>query len=463
MNLKPRILFQFLFLVVTTILAVYFLPSVFNTVWILILLILYWFSKDEPFWLAFFLILTDGFMGFFGFYEVSLSILPGLPAIEISQFYIILTILKARTQKPTYPLFFRDILNIMGLYVLLLIIIGIVIGIENSFREYFKIVKLTLPFLLFYSIPRLIKNKEDFLNFFGLIFPITILALIAQLFEIVNLQSIPSFIGARVKIENTYDEGDMIRSFYNMGVLLLSMFGSLYYFTKKQTPFKTVYLNIITVVSILIAFLSGTRGWIIGFGIILMLFLVINLKFNLKRLIRIMSLVVLVYFSLMSFPATRNQFDSAINRFMSVEQIAEGDAAADNTQIRTTERSPRVMKKWRDSPILGYGFSEEYNRSYDGHVGNQNILLHSGIIGFALMLIFFLIFIGKIIQTTINTSNNALMVFIVFLIGWLIIHSTSGQHFSYTQIPAYVMPQAIFFCFAAFSVAEAENQLNLQK
>lgn len=176
-----------------------------------------------------------------------------------------------------------------------------------------------------------------------------------------------------------------------------------------------------------------------------------------------MSLVVLVYFSLMSFPATRNQFDSAINRFMSVEQIAEGDAAADNTQIRTTERSPRVMKKWRDSPILGYGFSEEYNRSYDGHVGNQNILLHSGIIGFALMLIFFLIFIGKIIQTTINTSNNALMVFIVFLIGWLIIHSTSGQHFSYTQIPAYVMPQAIFFCFAAFSVAEAENQLNLQK
>ena len=54
-------------------------------------LIAYYRSEDEGFWLPFFLIVSDGFFGFFGLYEAVLQILPGLPPIEIGQIYIGLT------------------------------------------------------------------------------------------------------------------------------------------------------------------------------------------------------------------------------------------------------------------------------------------------------------------------------------------------------------------------------------
>jgi hypothetical protein len=463
MNLDFKTIIRFFLLIIITLISVYYFPKIFGILWLIVLLFLYWYSKNESFWFAFFLVLSDGFMGFFGLYETTISLIPGMPEIEVSQFYIILTIIKGRLQKPAYPLFFRNILNIMGVYLIVLIVLGFTIGLKPSFQEYFRIIKLTLPFLLFYSIPRLLKNDDDYYNIFKLLFPISILALIAQIFEIVNIQPLTSYLGAKEFEETIYREDEPIRSFYNSGIVLLCMFGSLFYFSKKQKSFNGAYMNIITIASFLIAFLSATRGWIIGFGITLILFFVINLKFSLKRILVITSLVFIVYFGLMGFPVVRHQVINSYIRFMTVEKITEGDISADETQKRTTIRGPRVMKKWSESPIMGYGFSDEFKKSYDAHVGNQNILLHSGIVGFALMIVFFLSFISKMIITAINSQNYSLLVFVVFFIGWYFIHSTSGQHFAYSQIPAHTLPQALFFCFGAFCLDKAKNKVVLQR
>jgi hypothetical protein len=460
MYLKIKQITLFLGYILISIITTYYLPRVFSVIWYVIVLVIYWYSEDESFWFAFFLVITDGFMGFFGLYETTLSIFPGLPPIEISQIYIIFSVLKARMIKPAYLLFYRNILKLMALYLIFLIITGFVIGINSSLQDYFKILKTTLPFLLFYSIPRLLKNNEDFLKIYSLFFLISLFALFGQLFEIINIQPVPSFLGAKEQVDASLLSDEPMRSFYNTGIVLLSMFGSMYYFAKKQIGLRGVYLNFITLVSFIIAFLSATRGWIIGFGISLTLFLIINLKFSLKRLIGSLSLIVIVYFILMSFPLIKNQVVKSFDRFITVERITEGDISADDTQQRTTFRGPRVMKKWLDSPIIGLGFSEEYKKSSDSHVGNQNILLHSGIIGFSLMLFFFLNFNLKMISTAINTSNYHLLVFVIFFIGWYFIHSTSGQHFAYLGIPKIVMPIVLFFCFGAYCVEECMKANN---
>jgi len=77
----------FLLLTAVTIFVTYFTSEVIASFWYLLVLVLYYRSDDEPMWLAFFLVTVDGFMGFMGLYSVTLTILPGLPTIELAQLH----------------------------------------------------------------------------------------------------------------------------------------------------------------------------------------------------------------------------------------------------------------------------------------------------------------------------------------------------------------------------------------
>ena len=90
---------KFLALISVTLFITYYAATPVRAVWYVLLLISYFFSKNEALWLALFLSTTDGFAGFFGLYAVMLPILPGLPAVELSQIYIILTVIKAASRK----------------------------------------------------------------------------------------------------------------------------------------------------------------------------------------------------------------------------------------------------------------------------------------------------------------------------------------------------------------------------
>jgi 4-hydroxybenzoate polyprenyltransferase len=85
----PDRLLLFTALALVTIVVTYRFPGIFASIWYVFLLVLYFLSKDEAFWLAFFLITVDGFMGFMGPFTVTLNVLPDLPAIELCQFYIL--------------------------------------------------------------------------------------------------------------------------------------------------------------------------------------------------------------------------------------------------------------------------------------------------------------------------------------------------------------------------------------
>ena len=459
MELKLKTVFYFFSLILITLVIQYYMPSIIAYLWLVTLLVQYWFSKDEPFWLAFFLVITDGFMSFFGLYETRLAVFPGLPAIELGHFYVILSVLKTGTKKPAYPVFYKQFLYFMGGYLIFLILLGLLIGINGELNAYFRVLKLTLPFLLFYSIPKLMRNEYDFIRFFALIFPIAFLASVAQLFELIMQIPLSTYLGAKEFVMEDIKDDEAYRTFYNPSIILLTFFGSLFFSIRKGHKFNAIYLNILTISTFSMTFLSATRGWIIGFGITFILYLLFVARYKPLRLFAFITLGIAMFFLVMKVPVLQKQINNAYDRFTSVEEIYEGDITAGETQIRTTIRSPRVLNKWSESPVTGFGFSDESRKYGDGHVGNQNVLLQSGIIGLALMISFFLYFMVILFRASLLNNDKSLQVFPIFFIGWFFIHSTSGQHFAYGIFLGYILTQIVFFTFGAFCVAELKEQL----
>ena len=127
------------------------------------------------------------------------------------------------------------------------------------------------------------------------------------------------------------------------------------------------------------------------------------------------------------------------------------------------EANPRYLAtpsaiKWmrsRGRPVIGWGFSNTFFEYADGHVGNQNILLHCGIIGALLLLSFFLIFNINIYKMGMQVKNikhigaDQFLIFNIFFLGWFILHTTSAQQFSLQLHPSAAIIQSIFFCFGA--------------
>jgi hypothetical protein len=443
----------FFSLVVLTIIVKYYFPSVISTFYFIIILIIYFRSKEEPFWLAFFLVISDGFLGFFGPGSCNLSILPGLPAIDVAMFYIMLSVIKARNQRRAYKVFYLRQINILGIYLVILLVLTFIIGVNGELNAFLRIPKMILPFLLFYSIPKLMHNSENYISFFRLIFPVAILASFTQIFFIIMHVELNFYLGAINVFKEEIEDVEVLRAFYNPSIILLTLFASLYFSSRNEKDFKPMYLSFLTISTISMVFLSATRGWILGFGLTLILYWIFVVRLNLGRILLFIIFGIVFFLILLRVTVIHNQINAASERFSTVVNIAEGDES-DESQIRTTIRSPRVLKKWIESPMLGFGFSDEFRRYADGHVGNQNILLQSGILGFLLIISFFSQFLFKLFMKSQQTSDNSLKVFIVFFLGWFLIHSTSAQQFGFWTYPDLAFAQAVFFSFGAFCMDE---------
>ena len=456
--------FEFLFFIVITVFVTYFTSTSIASAWYVLLLILYFRSKDEAFWLAFFFVTTDGFMGFMGIYTAVLSVIPGLPGIELSQFYIMLSLIKVLSSKNNARLFYGNWMWGLLLYSLFLVLFGIMNGLDNESNIYFRIVKITFPFLLFYTVPRLLKSLEDYQELFGYFFLILVFAFIAQLNSMFtgfdpkryfNLLHNPDF-----AMEPDLEVGRNFRVFYNHAITFLSLFGALYFLTLRRPGiFKDSWLYLIMVLSFAMAFLSATRGYILGTGLIIFLFFFIVQKLNLKRVFVFSLFFVCFLLVGLSNEKVSTQIQFSVDRLLTLNALAEGDNSAGGTLVRLNERAPRVMKAWSESPVLGSGFSNNFFDYDDFHVGNHNILLHAGIVGFVLLSGFIFYFVSKMLGCYANSSKNnpfksAFPVFVIFLLGWIIVHSTSNQQFAFYGLPNDIFPQAIFLSLAGLTYNE---------
>ncbi len=441
-----RSILWFFLLVAITILTTYYTPKIVASIWYIILLILYYRSDDEAMWLAFFLVTVDGFMGFFGMYSVTLSIFPGLPAIELSQFYIILTFVKAIPKKVSHPVFYRKYLQVLGIYLLLLIAWGTLMGLTGGLNLYMRVLKTTLPFLLFFSLPRLMPDLYSYKRFFGILFIVVLFAFALQIFTLLTGVSYVENIN---EPGEQAEEGQPFRDFYNATSTLIGLFGALLFLSiKGKTGFPTWFLLLIVFSSLVMAVISATRGWMIAFGLVIILSGIFVRTIDIRKLGTLILLSGVLILIVNKSSQIREQLTFSKERLLTVESVSAGDLTAEGTLNRLDVRSPKVMSIWRQNPILGWGFSDVGFKSNDGHVGNQNILMFSGILGFILLNGFLIFFSYKMFLAFRRTKKTmpfryGYLIFIIFLAGWFIIHSTSGQQFSFNGLPLKTIPQAI--------------------
>lgn len=451
-NILPKGLFRFFLIIIITIGVTYLQDSRLTSVWCVVLLIMYARSDDEPFWLAFFLVTVDGFMSFLGLYSVTIKLIAGLPAIEVAQFYILISLFKAIRKKRGGNVFYLKYLQILFLYLIFLIIWGFVLGFSGNINDYFRIFKSALPLILFYSLPGLFTKPDNYERFFHFIFLVLILGFVTQIFTLISGISLNQIIDWS---DGEIEEGKYFRTFYNTASALLGLLGSLIYLTTKRRTFQTsIYLYLVVLSAYGMAFMSATRGWILSFSFIIVgIFLLVE-KFNFIRVVEFLVLASIFIFIGFTNNRIKAQVNYAKERVFTLRTIASGDLSAGGTLQRIEDRSPRVMKKWAERPIFGWGNSDTAREYFDGHVGNQNLLMTTGVVGFALVVGFFLYFSYKLYliyrkRNRYFCFRSAIAVIIIFLAGWFIIHSTSGQQFGYGGSPVQIMPQAIFFSLGA--------------
>jgi hypothetical protein len=459
--MKPR-LTPFYALLLAAIVLRYYAGGFVSSLFFLGTLLAYYRSENEAFWLAFYLVLVDGVFGFFGNFEAVVSIIPGLPEIEITQLYILLSIVKAARKPPSPYVFYHPFLAVFLIYLLFLIAQGHALGVSMQLNIQFRIVKYLMPLMLFFSIPRLFDSKEKYWALFAYLFPVAILAFAAQVFTIVTWRSPGDILGVMDDGETGLATGEQVyRGLYNPYILLISFLGALLALAMRAKMFRPEYAYTVAAVIFFAVFLSATRGWILSFSFIFLMFLLFVVRLSVRRLSGIIVGAALVLATLNFVPVLNVQMNNAFKRFLTLESLVEGDLTADGTLLRLTERGPRILKRWRESPITGWGFSNEFFEYRDPHVGNQNILFHSGIVGAFLIALFFLYFLGKLLVKALslpagNPSKDALLLLIIFFISWFILHSTSVQFFGFHVEPGNGVIQAIFFSLAAFLYHNAE-------
>lgn len=460
-------LLKFTMVMAITIYATYYGPAPLRMIWYATLVVAYFFSKNEALWLAIFLTTSDGFISFFGVYSATLTILPGLPAVEISQIYILLSVVKAASLKVRPMIFYKRYMQVLLLYLVFHIIWGQMMGLTGGLNVYFRVLKAFIPMMLFYSIPRLFVSQEMYERFFRLVFFVVLSAFAAQLFTLVTGRS--PIEAAGISLQEREDDKGEFRVFYNAGSTLTGLFGALYYLNLRKYKSGYRVLPVAVVFAALsMALLSATQGWIISFSLIISATILFTTAVRTKRSVYIILIIIPLVLWSLKFPVISDQLGFARKRLETVGAISEGDLTARGTLQRLDYRSQKALDAWKQNPLFGWGLSDKGYEYEDGHVGNQSLLVTSGFVGFILLNGFIIWFIFMMLSlylksATMIPDRGALLVFVFFLTGWFFIHSTSGQQFNFTGMPERIVPQAIFFSFGALQYQRITSILHGKK
>jgi hypothetical protein len=289
--------------------------------------------------------------------------------------------------------------------------------------------------MIFFSwllvIPRLLNNDEEIDRLFYLIFLANIFVFLANIYKVTTAHQILSLFTPIYSLRHELDPESLIRTAEAIQFAHLSVIGGLYYLSRDRSRIRPALAYSGLVLGLLNIISSATRGWILS-----TLFLIIAYSFfMLPRLFRniviVIPVVAITVAMVWQVPVIRNQIIKAYERTLYFENILNPDLNEETTDIGRIQRGARVMDKFRESPWVGFGFSEEARQFSDGHAGTQTTLMNFGVFGFLLLLNLWLGYVFKLL-TQDNLLNprhsdfklNVLMAFA--FISVMIIHSTSG-------------------------------------
>ncbi len=448
--------------------SIYLVPRIVAFVLQIIFLVVFYRTKKDYLWLALVFIIENFPGGLFSRYSSDIihtfSFLPNSPigTLYFWMMFVLIAFLKSLTiKKSNYKFIFKEnFIFIFGYFLFLVLVFGV--------YKYTAVARTLLPWLFLFIFPRLLRKEEDFARFFNLVFSFVFLVILTQIFQVVFGITIAKILGGSNIVIVTEELEAAARPVDGIYIPFISIFGALYYLVLKKKYFARNYLMIITGLAIFSIFFTATRSWMISTLFIFGFYVVFIAKAKIAIIQRLVIPILMIVIITQYVPVVRQQIDLAKQRYETIELLLEGDLTAGGTISRLTRRGPAVMEKFSESPLIGWGYGNEARKYTDGHVGNQNLLMHTGVIGYVFWVILWLNFILKMIKleksiTSANPYKNIPKLFIIMLLGILIINA-SAQWFGYLLQfnPGFII--LFLFTFAGFVYKSAlQEQMIIQK
>lgn len=425
-----------------TILIVYGLPRlgfpqiVIQAAFLGIILYIYQ-SRDNLFWLVWYFSLINAPGGLFESIAAG-SVVYGLPvyrlgpgmAIAFGDLVLVVFLLKAnRMRRYSWFIYKRQVwlIIIMGL---LYFAISFIQGIST--QNMIVTVRALSSWAWLLLLPVFASTQEDLVRIYRLLVPVVIMAFIAVIHTYITGDYFGYILAGRQNLNEVIaSDESLARVNTAIGPMFISLVLSIYFLSKKKININQNLLVTMAVIVTSLVFLSGTRGWTIGLLVLFISFFFTSGYGFFKQLVRVLVILgILFTITVNVFPGVTSQASLAFARLLTVESLLEGDVTAGGTLSRIDVRMPVLMNMWRESPVIGWSFSNRYYSYLDYHIGQANNLMNLGVIGFIPfnLIYFYMIYIashwGRRLRHFYSGSNSYL-VLVFALISIYVIHSTS--------------------------------------
>jgi hypothetical protein len=466
---------QFYGVVVLAILFVYYAPVALNKLFFLGLLAWFWKSDKNYFFFALTFVIMQQPGGLFqgslasDVHRVPLYNLVSGISFDFFDLFFILSFAKAWLRGQHRRIILKRPLVLLAIYLGFLFLLSMVEGMSFGSMSFY--LRNFSTYILFVSFPFLMGDKKDLHRFMYLVFPTVFIILLGQLYFLLTSQLLESlFLGySRTARAWVYREAgsNVLRPVAGLsGSVLLVFFSyifSLLLSLWEQVKIRQYYLFTVTTVSFLIIFLSATRSWTVVF-VVLMGVYIFKISQNKERILKKIASFMIIFLALYLFvPKVNHAVQNALNRMATLEDLATGDVTAAGTLTRITKRLPRVLKGYKQSPVIGLGFTEKFRFYNDYHVGNFNMLMQVGIVGFFFFLYFWtsffrLLWRNRKLLSVRNRYRQQLLVVITAFLLMLLLHFTSYQFFGFILHRFILYFFIVFFSIAESMVRESRNE-----
>jgi hypothetical protein len=419
-----------------------------NTIYYSAIFLLYIRSKNHTFWGAFLLIMITNPWGLF-YYTTYNWMIPVTSTISIpySSFFGIVFFIKTRlVQKQMNGAstdYLRRFYKVIGVYTVFLILLSPIFG--HSMASLYKMVVFLPSFLLFFSLPRLFRDTE-LITFNKIIFLFVIIHSLGVFYDIVSNGTFIKLITFGKPLTGAVFTEEIVRILGGIGLNLYAMVVGLFYVYRNDSSFNKNYLWLVILIAYITILASATRGWMIASSFLLVSSLLYSMFRNAANLKSALTFVFIFSIILLLLPRNVGiNLTSAFERLYTIEAMTEGDLTAEGTVVRLTERGPRALTRFQESPVFGFGFSEVNEEYYDGHVGNHSLLLMGGVVGMIIVYSTILAIIFYFFRLDYKRIGRGLFIFGLALVAIMIIHSSSRAMISFYFPPDSAFIIALFF------------------
>lgn len=339
---------------------------------------------------------------------------------------------------------YKKALELFVGFALLLIVIGLVLGIKIEsgtgfgFMNYILIGRFLFLLPLIVLVPFLINDIKQLLRLLPLIETIILINFTFQLFYLTNGFHINEIFNNEVEIL-TESQDFMARAktgwiysfIYTPMLLVLKLF--------KRISVLRFFIGIC--LSIIGISFTGSRGYLLAILVLSFFSL-----FYLMKKKNIFKIIIISFIAIFFFPFIKDndiiagRIDLYDERFLSKNSTLSSDQLRENY-------GDIVLENFKESPLIGFGFSADGIEYYDQHSGNQSILLSGGLVG----LFVYGILLCYILLIMFNSSKGFKKLFLLkclILLSFFIIHSTSTDLFSpYFSLETYHYNKFILIAF----------------